>query len=67
MSYQPSATILSRYAKILIHFALADGRGVQSGEVVLLQIPESARDFAPYLQEQVLLAGGHPIVRILPE
>lgn len=67
MTYKPSAHILTKYAQVLIHFALADGIGVQSGEVVLLQIPESARAFAPYLQEQVLLAWGHPIVRILPE
>lgn len=56
MTYKPSAHILTKYAQVLIHFALADGIGVQSGEVVLLQIPESARAFVPYLQEQVLLA-----------
>lgn len=67
MWYKPSATVLQRYAQVLIEFALADGTWAQPWEIVLLQIPESARDFAPYLQEQVLKSWAHPLVRILPE
>jgi aminopeptidase len=67
MSYTPPAHILTKYAKVLINFALNDGWWVKHGDTVLLQIPESAKSFAIYLQEEVLLAWAHPIVRILPE
>ncbi len=58
MTYQPSAEILERYAKILINFALGGGKGIKAGEVVYLQSPLSALPFYRALRKQILDSGG---------
>lgn len=65
--YQPSQEILTKYADVLIRFALWSGKGVQPGDVVYLQIPESAKPMLIPLQTAVLKAGGHPMLQYLPE
>lgn len=42
MSYEPSAEILDKYAKVLVNFALNSGKGVRPGEVVRISCPLSA-------------------------
>jgi len=65
--YQPSKTILKRYADVLIKFALWDGKGINTDDIVKLSIPESAKPLLPYLLTSVYEAGGHPIVDFQPE
>lgn len=65
--YTPSSTILSRYADILINFALGGGTGIKAGEVVLLSVPECARPMLQPLHDAVLRAGGHPLIDIIPD
>ena len=67
MSYQPPEKILEKYARVLINFALNHGQGVRENEVVLLQVPESAKPMLQPLRRQVLLAGAYPIIQYLPE
>lgn len=62
-----SPIILERYADLLVNFALHGGKGIRSGEVVLIQVPECAKEFLAPLHKAVLLAGGHPMVQYLPD
>lgn len=64
--YQPPKKILENYAKVLVNFALNSGVGVKKGEVVELIVPDVAKDFALELQNAVLKAGAHPMLRFLP-
>ncbi len=66
MSYQPSQTILNEYAKVLVNFALNSGKGVKRGEVVQIAIPDIAKPLALELRNEVLEAGAHPMLRLLP-
>ncbi|MEI8067653.1 MAG: aminopeptidase [Candidatus Shapirobacteria bacterium] len=66
MSYQPSSKILDNYADVLVNFALNSGNGVKKGEVVFLQVPESAKPLLISLQRAVLKAGAHAIIQYIP-
>jgi aminopeptidase len=59
--------VLKKYAKVMINFAPWGGKGVQKGESVLLDVNESGRRFLPFLYEEILKAGAHPMVRLHPE
>ena len=65
--YQPSKKILEKYADVLVNFALNSGKGVKKGEVVLLQIPESAKPILLELHRAVLKVGAHPIIQYIPD
>jgi len=65
-NYQPSKTILKRYAHVLINFALNSGQGVKPGEVVLCLVPDVAKPLALELQNSLLKAKAHPLIRLLP-
>jgi aminopeptidase len=65
--YQPSQKILDKYADVLVNFALNGGKGVRKGEVVFLQIPESAKPLLISLQRAVLKSGAHAIIQYLPD
>ncbi len=64
--YQPPAKLIKRYAQILVHFALNSGEGVKEDEVVECVIPDVAKPMALALQNEVLKAEAHPIMRFLP-
>lgn len=64
--YQPSPKILKNYADVLVNFALNSGRGVKPGEVVFLQVPESAKPLLIALYRAVLKSGAHALVQYLP-
>src|SRR4030043_960080 len=65
--YQPSDKILEKYANVLVNFALGGGKGIKAGEVVFLQIPESAKQILNPLVKSVLRSGGHPLIHYSPE
>ena len=64
--YQPPEEIINKYADVLINFALNSGEGVKPGEVVELVVPDIAKDMALVLQNTVLRAGAHPVMKFLP-
>jgi aminopeptidase len=67
VKYQPSETILEKYARVLVDFALGGGTGIKSREVVFLQVPECAKPFLIHLRRAVLKSGGFPIIQYLPD
>jgi len=65
-SYVPDQIILDRYADVLVNFALNSGRGVKAGEVVQVVVPDVAKPLALSLQNTLLKAGAHPMIRLMP-
>lgn len=65
--YHPSKKIIEKYADVLVNFALNSGLGIKPNEVVLLQVPESAKPMLIALQKAVLKASGHPIIQYIPD
>ena len=41
--YVPSDTILKKYANLLVNFALGEGKGIKSGDVVRASSSESTK------------------------
>lgn len=64
--YVPSQQILDRYAQVLVNFALNSGAGVKPGEVVQCLVPDVAKPLGLALQNTILKAGAHPVIRLLP-
>jgi aminopeptidase len=64
--YQLKPELIKKYAQILVHFALNSGEGLQPGEVVQVYVPDVAKPMALALQNEILQAGGHPLMRLLP-
>lgn len=65
-TYLPDQFILERYAQVLVNFALNSGQGVKAGEVVDCVVPDVAKSLALALQNEILKAGAHPMLRLLP-
>lgn len=65
--YQPKPEILRKYAQVLVNYALNSGQGIKAGEVVVLQVPESAKPLLKELYQVVLQSGAHAIIHYLPD
>ena len=65
-SYIPPKEILNKYAQVLVHFALGNDEGINQGEVVQVLVPDIAKPLALELQNEILKAGGHVLMRIIP-
>jgi aminopeptidase len=62
-SYTPSATILTKYANLIVAFGLQnrDGSKPKPGAVVHFVVPEAARPLYYYLQKSILTHGYQPL------
>lgn len=67
-SYTPPQSILNRYARVLVHFALGNDNqeGIKPGDVVQCLVPDIAKPLALELHNEILKAGGHVLMRMLP-
>ncbi|AKM81258.1 MAG: Thermophilic metalloprotease (M29) superfamily [Candidatus Pacebacteria bacterium GW2011_GWF2_38_9] len=65
-SYTPPQNIIDKYAHVLVNFALNSGTGVKRGEVVQCIVPDVAKPMALALQNTLLKAGAHPVIRLIP-
>ncbi len=64
--FVPSDEILSKYADVLINFALNSGQGIKKGETVVLEVPEVAKPLLKHLYRTVISAGANAIINYLP-
>jgi aminopeptidase len=67
MIYTPPDTILEKYARLVVDFALGGGKGIRPKEVVFLQVPECAKPILAPLRRCVLASGGYPIIQYIPD
>ncbi|HVZ76062.1 MAG TPA: aminopeptidase [Candidatus Paceibacterota bacterium] len=66
-AYTPSQAVLTRYADVLVNFALGHGKGIKSGDVVYLNGSESAKPLFMAVRNKILEVGGHAILNYQPE
>jgi len=66
-NYVPSNEILEKYADVMVNFGLNRGQGIKAGEVVEIVVPEIAKPMLKPLYKKVLKAGGHPMIKFLPD
>lgn len=64
--YVPPPDVIQKYANVLVNFALNSGKGVQPHEVVYCIVPDWAKPMYGALQETILKAGAHPLMRYIP-
>lgn len=66
--YTPSDAILQKYARLLVRFGLRSrsGKRLPKGSVVQFDVPDVAKPLYFHLQNEILVAGYHPLGRLLP-
>jgi len=67
MSYQLKKTHLINYARVMVHYALNGGKGINAGETVYLVGNESAKDLYMAIYNEIVAAGGNVIHHYLPD
>jgi aminopeptidase len=64
--YQPSETVLQKYADLLVKFALDGGKGPAPKQVVQLNVPDCAKPLFEQILRAVLDVGAYPKVNFIP-
>ncbi|OGL38108.1 hypothetical protein A3B63_02820 [Candidatus Saccharibacteria bacterium RIFCSPLOWO2_01_FULL_49_22] len=59
MSYKPSDEILTKYADVLVNFALGGGKGLKKGDFVYLSVSLSALPMYKAVRKAIFDRGGH--------
>jgi aminopeptidase len=59
--------LLKRYANVMVHYALNDGKGINAGDTVFLVGQEYTRDLFLAIAEEVYAAGGNLITNYQPD
>ena len=67
MSYTPPQHILENYAKVLVRFALNQGKGLKKGETVYLAGNEITKPLFLEVRKEIYRAGGHVIANYTPD
>ncbi|MFT4310746.1 MAG: aminopeptidase [Candidatus Woesearchaeota archaeon] len=55
------------YAHLIVNFFINEYKGIQPNQVVVIDIPESAKPLLVPLQTAVLKAGAHPLIMYRPD
>lgn len=63
--FQPDASVLGKYADLLIKFALNGGEGAKKGEVVQINVPDIAKPLYKEILRAVLQCGAYPKTTLL--
>lgn len=65
--FVPSEKILTKYANVLVNFALGMGKGIKKGDVVRLSASEAAKPLYVAMSKAIIDAGGHVIGNYTPD
>ncbi|MHC4887449.1 MAG: aminopeptidase [Planctomycetota bacterium] len=63
----PSKAVLSKYADVMINFALNSGKGMKRGEVVYLVTQMAGLPLAKEVYRTILASGGYPLVKVVDD
>jgi aminopeptidase len=66
MTYIPDRAILERYARLMVEFALGEGKGIRPGDVVRVQGSDAGKPLYVEACKAVWRAGGHVIHGYMP-
>lgn len=64
---QPEEELLGKYAKVMVHFALNNGKGIQKDDTVFLVGQECSKDLYLAIAREVYSAGGNLITHYQPD
>lgn len=67
MTYIPDKEIISKYAKVMVNFALGNGKGIKKGETVYIIGPESSKPLFMECLKVITESGGNCILNYLPD
>lgn len=59
--------ILGRYAKVMVHYALNNGKGIDKGDTVFLVGQECSRDLYIAIAKEIYASGGNLITHYQPD
>ncbi len=59
--------LLKKYAQVMVHYALNDGRGINKGDTVFLVGQECTKDLFMAIAKEVYAAGGNLITNYQPD
>lgn len=59
--------ILEKYAKVMVNYAVNNGKGINKGDNVRINYPIVAAPLGREIYKQVLLAGGNPFTKVTDE
>jgi aminopeptidase len=65
-TYVPDQMILEKYAKVMVHYAIGEGKGIMPGETLWLSGPEYTKPLFMEIMKEVWRAGGNVITSYLP-
>ncbi len=65
--YTLDEKLLNNYAKVMVHYALNNGKGIKKGETVLLVGQECSKDLYAEISKEIWKAGGNILHRYLPD
>lgn len=65
--YKPSKKVLEKYADVMVHYALNEGRGIKKNETVYLVGKEQAKALIFEIYKKIIDAGGNVILEYLPD
>src|SRR5215510_13383896 len=65
--YKLADDLLKKYAQVMVHYALNNGKGVNKGDAVYLVGQECAKDLFIAIAKEVYAAGGNLITQYLPD
>lgn len=65
-TYSPPKKTLQKYADVLVHYALNNGKGIKKDDVVMVYARESAKPLYAEVLRTIWKAGGHVIQRYQP-
>ncbi len=60
-------TLLSKYAKVMVHYALNNGHGIRKGDTVFLVGQECTKDLYLAIAREIYAAGGNLITNYQPD
>lgn len=63
---QLDESLLSKYAQVMVHYALNNGQGIRKGDTVFLVGQEVTKDLFMAIAKEVYTAGGNLITNYLP-
>ncbi|MCD5390229.1 MAG: aminopeptidase [Candidatus Pacebacteria bacterium] len=65
--YKPSKKILEKYADVMVHYALNEGKGIKKNETVLLVGREQTKPLLFEIYKKIIDAGAHVVLEYLPD
>ena len=65
--FQLEESLLNNYAKVMVHYALNNGHGINKGDTVFLVGQECTKDLYLAIAREIYAAGGNLITNYLPD